>query len=153
MRHVDLAPVGDSITEMQTLYGKFDVGMEGLPSPGWIGRNLCWFRFDGPMRHAFFPTIYVYKAQVNRRMRAALGQAFGEVAKRWSREARTAHGIDQFVKCYCFGDGAKPNLHWYGAAWELSPRLGGGELEETVAAFVRAGFTHDKKRLRTLEYW
>jgi hypothetical protein len=138
---------------MQVLYGKFDVGIDGQPSPAWESRNLVWLRFDGPMRHAFFPEIWVFKTLVNRRMKNALSTAFRELGLRWTREAKEAHGINQFVKCYCFGDGAKPNLHWYGAAWELSPALGGGELDDTIAIFIKAGFTYDRKRLRTLEYW
>jgi hypothetical protein len=86
-------------------------------------------------------------------MKTALSTAFRELGLRWTREAKEAHGINQFAKCYCFGDGAKPNLHWYGAAWELSPALGGGELDDTIAIFIKAGFTYDRKRLRTLEYW
>jgi hypothetical protein len=148
-----IAPVNTMVREAETLYGRFDLNFEGQPRPAWIARNMAWYRFHGPMRHAYFPEIFIYKIQVNRRMKDALGNALGELQKRFTREALQAHGLDQFVKCYCFGEGAGPNLFWYGAAWELSPQVGGAELEEAIRIFTRAGFTHDKKRLRTFEYW
>jgi hypothetical protein len=153
MRNAAIAPVSDAVKEAETLYGRFDLSFEGLPRPAWIARNLMWYRFHGPMRHAFFPEIFIYKTLINRRMRGAIDAVFADFHQRWTKEAAQAHGIDQFVKCYCFGDGQAPNLFWYGAAWEISPQVVGAELDEVILAFKRAGFTHDRKKLRTFEYW
>ena len=155
MRNVQIAELNDSIREAQQLYGHFDIGLDGLPTPTWVGRNLCWCRFDSPLRHAYFPEIFVYKAQVNHRMRAALLRALRGVEEHWTAQELEQHGLLRFVKAYCFGDGWSPNLHWYGAAWELPSSLNPEHIEEMTQIFIRAGFSRcrDKKRIRTLEYW
>jgi hypothetical protein len=157
LRFASLAPVNDTISGMELLYDKFDIGLDGRPSVAWERRNLKLHRLDEPLKHAFFPDVFVYKTWVNRRMTAALGQVMREINMRWTAEARSAYGLDQFVKCYCFGDGESPNLHWYAAAWTLSPQVSGEALTEAVKVFTRHGFTYcgaaDKKRIRTFEYW
>jgi hypothetical protein len=153
MRNAAIAPVNETAKEAQDLYGRFDLNFEGNPRPSWIARNLMWYRFHGPMRHAYFPEIFVYKTLINRRMREAFDRTQAELHSRFTLEALRAHGLDQFVKCYCFGDGQGPNLFWYGAAWEISPQVVGAELDEAIQIFKRAGFTHDRKKLRTFEYW
>jgi hypothetical protein len=157
MRNVALAPVTEEISEMELVYGKFDLQLDGRPTVQWEGRNLKLCRFDEPLRHAFFPEVFVYKVLVNRRMLAPLGVVLREINLRWNRKERDAHGLNQFVKCYCFGDGDRPSLHWLGAAWELSPQVGGEVLTEVVKLFTRRGFTHggagNKPRIRTFEYW
>lgn len=157
MRFASLAPVGEEIAQMEALYGKFDIGSDGLPTAPWIGRNLKKFRPSQMLQHAFMPEVYVSRILVNRRMVGALYQVYQEIDARWTLEARTAYGLTQFVKGYCFGDGDKPNLFWYGGAWRMSPQLGGEVLSEVVKVFTRHGFTHcgtaDKKRLRDFEFW
>lgn len=142
---------------MELLYDKFDLGLDGFPTPWWQARNLLKWKSPFPLEHAFFPDSYLQRVWVNRRMAGPLWQAYAEIAARWTREARAAYGLNQFVKCYCFGEGSKPNLHWYGAAWELSSQVGGEILAEVVKVFTRHGFTHahtsDKHKLRTFELW
>ena len=157
MRFAQLAPVSDVVKEMEALYGTFDLGLDGAPNALWESRNLKKFRPPEMLQHAFFPEMYIVKVRVNRRMFGPIALAYEEIAARWTLEARKAHGLNQFVKCYCFGDGSGPNLFWYGGAWELSPQLGGETLGEVVKIFTRHGFTHayasDKRKIRTLEYW
>ena len=157
MRFASLAPVGSEIEEMETLYGKFDLGLDGQPTLLWQGRNLRKWRMPEMMQLAFFPDMYVAKVLVNRRVFGPLEQVYGEIMARWTREAREAHGLNQFVKCYCFGDGDRPNLFWYGAAWRLSPQVSGETLGEVIKVFTRNGFTYrgdtERRRLRDFELW
>jgi hypothetical protein len=44
-------------------------------------------------------------------------------------------------------------LHWYGAAWELSPQVSGDVLADVAKIFTRNGFTRSEKRVRGFEYW
>jgi hypothetical protein len=157
MRFVALAPVSDRIAEMETLYGRFDLGLDGTPNQNWMNRNLKRFNPPNMLQCAFFPDLYVNKVLVNRRIVGPLNQVYAELVVRWTFESRDAYGLNQYVKCYNFGDGDGPNLFWYGAAWRLSPQVGGEVLTEVVKIFTRHGFTHagstDKKRLRDFEYW
>lgn len=159
MRFVELAPVSDKVAEMQKLYGAFDLGLDGLPNGSWEGRNIKRWQPPGRemLQHAYFPQVYLSKIRVHRVIWKPLGDVYAEIVTRWSLEYRKANALDHFVKCYCFGDGAAPNLFWYGAAWELSPQLAGEPLAEAIKIFVRNGFSHayteDKRKLRTLEYW
>jgi hypothetical protein len=137
----------------QELYGAFDIGLDAQPTPVWISRNLQHFRFPDTMQSAHFPDMWIRKTLVNRRMVGPLSNAFSEMVVRWTREARAVYGLNQFVRCYCFGDSGKPNLYWWGAAWDLSPKVNGEILSEVIDVFTRHGFTHDRKRLRTFEFW
>jgi len=142
---------------LQTLYGMFDLDLCGRPTQVWENRNLKRFKPPEMLEHAFFPKVYLARVLVNRRMLGPIGRVYEEIAVRWNAQARAAHGLNQFFKCYCFGDGAAPNLFWYGGAWELSPAVGGDTLSEVVKIFTRHGFTHafatDKRRPRVFEYW
>lgn len=157
MRNASLLEVNEQVLDMARLYGQFDVGLDGRPTPQWEGRNLKRFKCPEMMQHAFFPQVYLAKVLVNRRLLGPLERVYSEIVVRWTPEARVAYGLNQFVKCYCFGDGAGPNLFWYGGAWELSTAVHGDVLSDVVKIFTRHGFTHayvtDKKRLRTFEYW
>jgi hypothetical protein len=157
MRFVSLAPVGPEIAEMEALYGRFDIGLDGLPTPSWVARNLKKFKPGQMFQHAFMPDVWVNGVLVNRLIVGALHQVYAEIGARWTLEARTAYGLTQYVKCYCFGDGDKPNLFWYGAAWRLRQQVGGEALSEVIKVFTRHGFTYcgstDKKRLRDFEMW
>ena|SRR5215469_3843466 len=153
MRNAELAPVSDQVADMQLLYGAFDIGLDGRPTPTWENRNLKGLRLPEMLQHAFFPQVYIAKVTVNRRMMGPLERAYLDICGRWSEAERKAYGLNQFVKCYCFGDGAAPSLFWYGAAWELAPQVNGEALSEAVKIFQKQGFTHDRKRLRIFEYW
>lgn len=160
MRFVKLASVSDTVVEMEQLYGRFDIGLDGLPNTLWQSRNLKLWKPPEMFQMTFFPDVYLARIRVNRRIFGPLAETYEEIAVRWTTEARRGHGLNQFVKCYCFGDGTQPNLHWYGAAWELSPQVGGEVLSEVVKIFTRHGFTHgyvsekrNLSKLRTLEYW
>lgn len=157
MRFAKLAPAGDSVRQMEELYGTFDIGLDGSPNGLWQARNLKTWKPPEMFQCAFFPAVYLARVRVNRRIFAPLERAYTEIVERWTKEAREACGLNQFVKCYCFGDGAGPSLFWWGAAWELSPQLGGEPLSEALKVFTRNGFTHayttDKRKLRVLEYW
>jgi hypothetical protein len=153
MRSAVLAPISPTISEMETLYDRFDLDLYGRPTVGWENRCLRKWRPPEMLESAFFPGYYLAKVLVNKRLLGPLEQVYNEIVMRWTLEARRAHGLNQFVKCYAFGDGDKPNLFWYGAAWELSPQVNGEELTEVVKIFTRNGFTHDRKRLRIFEYW
>lgn len=158
MRFVEMAPVSDKVREMQKVYGTFDLDLQGRPNGSWEGRNIkIWHTGREMLQHAFFPDIYLNRIRVHRAIWKPLGDVYKEIVTRWSPEYRRANGLDQFVKCYCFGDGTGPNLFWYGAAWELSPQVAGEVLTDVIKVFLRNGFTHayteDKRKLRTLEYW
>src|SRR5215472_9630571 len=153
MRNASLAPVSDQVGDMELLYGQFDLGLEGRPTPAWENRNLKRLRLPEMLQSAFFPEVYLLKVVVNRRMMAALERVYLDICTHWSESERKAYGLNQFVKCYCFGDGAVPNLFWYGAAWELSKQVVGEQLTETVKIFQKQGFTYDRKRLHIFEYW
>jgi hypothetical protein len=157
MRNVSLAPVSDKVVEMEKLYGPFEIGFDGVPNTAWEGYHLRKLPLPESLQLAFFPAMWLRELRCNRRMLGALEGALLEVKKTWPLAAREAHGLNQFVKCYCFGDGDSPNLHWYGAAWQLSPKVGGEILTEAIKIFTRHGFTwmgqEDKKRIRSFEYW
>lgn len=154
MRLVTLETHGDEkLQQMEQIYGRFDLGIDGNPLDTWVNRNLRLFRFPEPMKHAYFPDVYVRKTKVNRRMHPALGEVFNDMVTRWEPNAREVYGLRQFVKCFNFGDGDKPNLFWYGAAWELSPAVTGEALTEAIQIFTKHGFKHDRKRIRTFEFW
>lgn len=157
MRNVSLLGVTEQVAEMEAAYGTFDIGLDGRPTPLWEGRNLKRLRFPVMMEHAFFPGVYLAKVRVNRRVFGPLERIYSEILARWTLEAQRAYGLDQFVKCYCFGDGLVPNLFWYGGAWELSTAVHGDVLSDVIKIFTRHGFTHayttDKKKLRTFEFW
>ena len=157
MRFVALAPVHEAVAEMEQLYGKFNLDLEGKPNLLWENQNLKKWRPPEMLQHAFFPQMYIAKVRVNRRIFGPLSLVYEEIAARWTTEARSAHGLNQFVKCYCLGDGHGPNLFWYGAAWRLSPQVGGSVLDEVAKIFTRNGFTYcgtlDKRRLRDFEMW
>jgi hypothetical protein len=156
LRGVELIGL-EQAQELQRLYGFFDLGYDGLPTPGWAKRNLRFLRLPEGLRCAFFPTVWVRRVYVNRRMADAIEKVLLEICARFTPQFRSINGLDQFVKCYCFGDGSAPNLFWYGAAWRLSEQVGGPALEDARQIFVRHGFTHawttDKNRLRDFEFW
>jgi hypothetical protein len=87
----------------------------------------------------------------------ALERVLLEMCAHFTPQFRSINGLDQFVKCYCFGEGTGPNLFWYGGAWRLSEQVGGPALEDARKIFVRHGFTHawatDKNRLRDFEFY
>lgn len=157
MRFAKLAPVTDEVVEMERLYGTFDLGLDGSPNLLWQARNLKQWKPPEMFQCAFFPEVYIARVRVNRQILGALERVYLEIAAHWTAEARRAYGLNQFVKCYSFGDGESPNLFWWGAAWRLSPQIGGEALSETVKIFTRHGFTHcgttDKKRIRDFEMW
>jgi hypothetical protein len=152
-----MAQVGGAVKEMESLYGRFDISLDGTPSLVWLNRNLQKWRSPEMFQLAFFPDVYVKKVLVNRRIFGPLSLVYEEITTRWTVEARQAYGLNQFCKCYCFGDADIPSLFWYGAAWRLSQQLGGEVLTEVIKIFVRNGFTHcgltDKKRVRDFEFW
>lgn len=157
MRNVELAPVTDRVQELQTLYGQFSLGPDGRPPEAWERRNLKALRLERPLRSPWFPEFWYLRILVNRRMQEAIAGVLHEINVRWTPEAQAAHGLDQFVKCYCFGDGNHPSLFWYGAAWRLSEQVGGEPLHDVIKIFTKHGFTHagqtDKRRIRDLEFW
>lgn len=157
MRFAKLAPATGLIQQMEALYGTFDIGLDGTPNVLWQARNLKAWKLPDMLQLAFFPEVWIARVRVNRRIAGPLERVYLEIVQRWTPEARQAHGLNQFVKCYCFGDGAGPNLFWWGAAWELSAQLGGEPLAEVIKIFTRNGFTHaytaDKRKVRVLEYW
>jgi hypothetical protein len=157
MRQVELNPRVEHLSEMNTLYGLFDLDVNsGRPTPQWEARNLHALRLPFPLQSAWFPGLWFKRLLVNRRAAEALLRVFQELAETYTSAAREAYGLDQFVRCYAFG-GKEPSLFWYGGGWELSPQVGGEVLSEVVKIFQRHGWTYcwikDKHRIRELEYW
>ena len=157
MRFVQMAELSAQVAEMDGLYGQFDLNPEGKPNALWEARNLKAWSPPEMLQHAAFPQMYIARVRVNRRIFGPIDLVYEEITARWTTEARKAHGLNQYVRCYCFGDGGVPSLFWYGAAWELSQQVGGETLTEVIKIFTRHGFTHayttDKRKLRILEYW
>jgi len=137
------------------LYGPFALGPGGTPRETWEARHLRRVRLAVQFKHAVFPDFCLRWISVNRRMVSAIQGVFSEVAARSTSEVQEASGLDTFIKCYCFGDRAEEglSLFWYGAAWQLSPKLRGDMLREVVKVFVRHGFTPRDDNDRILEYW
>lgn len=157
MRAIELNSKVPHLSEMNQAYGRFDLDVNtGVPTPVWERRNLQHLRLDYPLKNAFFPEFWHRRVTVNRRAAGALGNVLRELAVRYTPEAMNAHGLDQFVRCYCFG-GGDPSLFWFGGGWELSPQVVGEVLAETIKVFVKHGWTYcgvsDKKRLREFEFW
>jgi hypothetical protein len=152
MRAARLLKTKDGIgQEIESIYGFVDLDLGGKPTVLWERRNLRVHRLDEPLQHAFYPDVWVHKILVSRRMSSPLGLVMHEINTRWTPEVRKTNGLNQFVKCYCFGDGEGPNLFWYGAAWELSPKVEGGALTDATKIFSRHGFSCPKPRV--FEYW
>ena len=149
----DLAKVG----EMQQLYGHFSLDINtGRPTANWEAGNLTNMRLPFPLQSVWFPTFFFHRVKVNRRAVTALSRVFADLAQKYSLEALREEGLDQFVRCYEFGAGT-PSLFWYGAGWQLSPKVAGDTLAQTIRLFVNHGFHYegidDKKRLREFEFW
>ena len=157
MRAVKLNGKVEHLDQMNELYGAFDLEVNtGRPTPQWEGRNLHSLRLPFPLRSAYFPEFWVKRIQVNRRAANALQMALNELAATHTIESLHKTGLDQFVRCYCFGD-SSPSLFWYGAAWELSPQVAGEELATAIKVFGRHGWTYcgleNRSRTREFEYW
>jgi hypothetical protein len=157
MRQVELISKVEHLAEINELYGRFDLDVNtGRPTPQWEARNLHSLRLPVGMQSAYFPEFWLKRVQVNRRAADALLKVLKEIAEIYTPEAREAYGLNQFIRCYAFG-GKEPNLFWYGAAWELSPAVGGDILSEAVKIFQKYGWTYcwikDKRRIREFEYW
>ena len=157
MRAVKLNAKVEHLDQMNELYGPFDLEVNtGRPTPQWEGRNLHSLRLPFPLRSAFFPDFWIKRVQVNRRAADALHNVFAELRATHTIESLAKTGLDQFVRCYCFGD-ASPSLFWYGAAWELSPQVNGDTLIAVTKIFARHGWTYcgleSKSRTREYEFW
>jgi len=157
MRAVKLNAKVEHLDNMNTLYGLFDLDVNtGRPTPQWEGRNLHSLRLPFPLKSAYFPEFWVKRVQINRRAASALRNVFDEFAATYTIEALNKTGLDQFVRCYCFGD-ANPSLFWFGAAWELSPQVNGEVLAAAIKVFLRHGWTYcgseNRSRLREFEFW
>jgi hypothetical protein len=158
VRQVELNPKVEHLSEINTLYGLFDLDINtGRPTEVWERRNLFSLRLPFELQSAYFPGFWLKRVQVNRRASEALAKVFAEIDETFSPEARRAHGLDQFLRCYAFGSGKEPNLFWYGAGWELSPQVNGEALSKAVQIFQRHGWTYcwirDKHRIREFEYF
>ena len=157
MRQVELISKVEHLSEMNQLYGLFDLDINtGRPTDQWEGRNLHSLRLPFPLQSAYFPGFWLKRVQVNHRAAEALSRALVEMVEVWALEALVAHGLNQFVRCYAFGS-KEPSLFWYGAGWELSPMVGGESLSEAIRIFQRHGWTYcghsDKRRIREFEFW
>lgn len=156
MRQVHVADELDA-KQIEKLYGPIDLDNEGQPKDTWKRRNLRTLRLDTPLRSPWYPDMSYRRVLVHRRIHEPMGRVLAEINSRWTPEARRAHGLDQFVKAFCFGDGEGPSLFWWGAAWRLSPEVGGEVLEDAKKIFVRHGFKHasttDRRRVRDFEFW
>ena len=159
MNDVVLAPADEVIQNLERLYGRFDIGVNGHPTPQWEERNLRDVWLERRLRFYWAPDHWLTKIRVNRRMIEAIQGVLTEINARWDPKAAEKEHLDTFVRCYAFGGGEArtPNAHWWGAAWDLSPRLSGVALEETIKIFTRHGFTwygggSDKHLIRHLEY-
>lgn len=157
MRQVELVPKVEHLAEMKLHYGMFDLDLNsGRPTSAWEHRNLHLLRLGFPLRHAYFPDFWLKRIQVNQRAVDALAKVLKQIGETWSPEALEAYGLNQFVRCYSFGDG-EPSLFWFGAGWQLSPQVGGEILSEAIKIFQQHGWTYcwirDKRRIREFEYW
>lgn len=157
MRAVKLNAKVEHLDQMNELYGPFDLDVNtGRPTPQWEGRNLHSLRLPFPLRSTYFPEFWVRRIQVNRRAADALHKVFSEFRATHTIESLAKTGLDQFVRCYCFGD-ANPSLFWYGAAWEVSHQVSGETLVAATKIFARHGWTYcgleNKTRTREFEFW
>lgn len=157
MRQIELSPKVENLAQITKLYGPFDLDVQtGRPTEQWERRNLHKLRLPFGLRCYHFPEFWLRRVLINRRAANALLGVLDQMAAQWTIEALAAHGLDQFVRCYAFGSG-DPTLFWYGAAWELSPEVGGETLSEAIKIFARHGWTYagfnDKRRLRQFEFW
>lgn len=157
MRQIELSPKIENLDQINRLYGPFDLDvMTGRPTEAWERRTMHKLRLPFSLKHIYFPEFWMRRILINRRATDAMRGVLDQFAAKWSFEALSAHGLDQFVRCYSFGSGV-PDLFWYGAAWELSPAVGGEVLAEAIKIFAANGWSYaglnDKKRLRQFEFW
>jgi hypothetical protein len=153
MSKVAMAPVTPRVAELEATYGLIDLGPDGRPRAAWEARQLCNLRLEAPLQSPWFPGFWYRRVLVNRRMAEAIAGVLREINVRYTPEFRTNNGLDQFLKCYCFGNGMEPNLFWYGAAWRLSPQVAGAVLPEVSKIFTRHGFSIALGGPRDFEYW
>ena len=157
MRNAELASVTTRVQEIKNLYGLFDLAPDGRPREAWERRNLRNLRLEYPLRSPWFPDFWFNRVKVNKRMSPAISLVLKEIGVRWTPEFRANNGLDQLVKCYCFGDGNSLSLFWYGAAWRLSEQVKGAVLEDVIKIFLKHGFTYayptDQTRTRDFEFW
>jgi hypothetical protein len=152
-----LAPVSRDAAELERHFGAFDIGMDGQPRPGWIGRTLVPLLLKTRLQHYYFPSVYLTRILVNRRMAPHLAQVLEQMEKRWNYQERENNGLNQFVKCYCFGDGLEPTPVWWGSAYYLSPKVSEATIKEVLRFFTKAGFswggTLEPKDIRRFDYY
>jgi hypothetical protein len=153
MSKVQMAPVTPRVAELESVYGLIDLGPDGVPRETWEARQLYNLRLEAPLQSPWFPKFWYRRVRVNRRMADAISAVLHEINARYTPEFRANNGLDQFLKCYCFGNGMEPSLFWYGAAWRLSPQVGGSVLADTSKIFTRHGFSIALGGQRDFEYW
>jgi hypothetical protein len=157
MRNVELIPDIERLADMTQLYGRFDLDINtGCPTESWERRYLFHLRLEYPLQSTWFPEFWYKRVRVNRRAAESLNRILHDLRVFFGPEEIEKQGLNQFVRCYNFG-GKIPSLFWYGAAWELSPKVGGDALAQTTKIFLQHGWTYagleDRKRLREFEYW
>jgi hypothetical protein len=157
MRLASFSPDTEELVKMEQVYGTFDLDMvTGRPTDIWERRTMFQLRVPFGLQSAWFPSFWYRRIQVNRRASGALERVLQDLAKIFTLEEIREAGLDQFVRCYNFG-GGRPSLFWYGAGWELSPKVTGDPLAQTIKLFVRHGWKYegvsDKRRVREFEFW
>lgn len=147
--HLSLSDEEPKVDRAQKLYGTFDLDFgTGKPSSEWEIRNIALVSVN--LNSYWFPDFFHRSIQVNRRCAQALLGAYEILIARFDHQYRNSTGINDFVRCYCFGHG-EPNLFWWGGAWELSPRLTNDNLKEMIKIFQSVGWT--QAGTHVLEYW
>lgn len=157
MRFVELTSDVDRLDDMNRVYGRFDLDINtGRPNDMWERRNLMSLRLMWPLQNVWFPEVWHLKIQVNRLAADSLAKIFIAMFDTFGLETLNKEGLSQFVRCYCFGC-KPPSLFWYGAAWELSPKVTGESLAAVTKIFLQHGWSYpgldDRKRNREFEYW
>jgi len=141
MSQTKLAPVSKDTEELVSLYGEIDMGPDGFPRAQWVGRTLVPLRLNPRLQYYLFPEVYLTRILVNRRMAPALAHVLEGIQRQWTYPETVENGLNQFVKCYSFGDGRAPQPCWWGASYWLSPKVQEDTIASVMKLFTKAGFT------------
>ncbi len=107
---------------LESFYGRFVLGPDGLPSSQWEGTFLTQIKTPFPLRLAWDNYSVLNQITCHKEVAGSLHRVLGEILNRL--ESIPASGYDLFAGCYAYRAACgshKLSFHAYGAAIQLGP--------------------------------
>lgn len=136
----------NQIDQLQSFYGKLQLGPDGRPTQGWETSFLNQISTPYRLKLAWNQTITINKLTCHREVTPSLHRILGEILTYFETpEAVSEAKYDVFAGCYEFRSACashKLSMHAYGAAILLgplhSPRYQPNEHDKAVAGIFEA---------------